>query len=110
MTDIRRYGKRENIKITNHARLRLRERVKTHNFRNWEQLVKKARYEGKSFYNMSDEDYDWCQTHIKNLTNSSYVSIYNGFVYIFGGNNHHARTLITVLNRNSSEEIDIDII
>ena len=92
------YASRKSIEITLHAMQRLEERVITHDgFRNWQHLVKTARYEGRSEYNMTDEEYKWYSTHISHLYNSSQVRIMNGFAFLFMGNKGHARTLVTVI-------------
>ena len=87
------------MEITKHAMQRLEERVKSFaGYRSWEHLVKTARYEGKNDYTMTDEEYEWCSTHIKHLYKSSQVRLLDGFAYIFMGNKGHARTLVTVIS------------
>jgi len=46
---------------------------------------------------MTDEEFDWCTTHIHHLYKSSQVRIMDGFAYLFMGNKGHARTLVTVI-------------
>ena len=89
-------GKR--IKITNHAKQRLKERVATYKgYRSWEHLVRTARYSGKSEKTMNEAEYEWCATHLLSLYSSSKVRLWNGFVFLFMGNKGHARTLVTVI-------------
>ena len=86
------------VEITRHAMLRLKERVVYHTgFLSWQDLVKAARYKGRSEENMTDAEYEWYLTHIKRLYRSSQVRILNGFAFLFMGNKGHARTLITVI-------------
>lgn len=92
------YASHKSILITRHARQRLEERVVTYDgFKNWHHMVKKARYEGRSEINMTDEEYKWYSSHIPHLYNSSQVRIMNGFAFLFMGNKGHARTLVTVI-------------
>ena len=92
------YECQKDIEITKHAMQRLEERVITHaGFKSWKQMVKTARYKGRSEYDMSDAEYQWCSTHITGLHNSSQVRILNGFAFLFMGNKGHARTLVTVI-------------
>lgn len=87
-----------NIEITHHAMQRLEERVKNYKgFKSWQELVRTARYKGRSEQNMTDAEYQWYSTHITNLHSSSQVRIMNGFAYLFMGNKGHARTLVTVI-------------
>lgn len=86
------------VEITRHAMLRLKERVVSHaGFPSWQDLVKAARYKGRSEENMTDAEYEWYLTHIKRLYHSSQVRILNGFAFLFMGNKGHARTLVTVI-------------
>lgn len=92
------YTCHRNIEITRHAMQRLEERVKNYNgFNSWQELVRTARYKGRSEQNMTDAEYQWYYTHITNLHSSSQVRIMNGFAYLFMGNKGHARTLVTVI-------------
>ena len=98
------------IKITKHAQLRLLQRVKSHEgYKNWNQLVRFARYEGRNQYMMTDEEYSWLVQNMKIPYGSTQIRIYNGFAYVFKGNNGHARTLITVIrvdmNRQKKSKI-----
>ncbi len=86
------------IEITRHAMQRLEERVKNYDgFKSWQELVKVARYKGRSEENMTDAEYLWYSKHITNLHSSSQVRIMDGFAYLFMGNKGHARTLVTVI-------------
>ena len=86
------------IQITQHAEMRLRQRVKSFaGYRSWEDLVKVARYNGRNQNTMTDNEYNWLSKNTKHLNNSTQVRIFKGFAYIFKGNKGHARTLITVL-------------
>ena len=88
----------KSVTITQHAMLRLKERVGTFaGFHSWEHLVRTARYRGKSATNMSDSEYEWVVSHVGHLTNSSKVRLMNGFAFLFMGNKGHARTLVTVI-------------
>ena len=92
---LKRTGK---IEITSHAMDRLKERVVAFTgYGSWEHLVKTARYEGRNDMTMTDSEYEWCATHIKNLYRTSQVRVLDGFAYIFMGNRGHARTLVTVI-------------
>lgn len=92
------YTYRKPIEITRHALQRLEERVVTYSgFKNWQHMVKTARYEGRSEVNMTEAEYKWYSTHISHLYNSSQVRIMNGFAFLFMGNKGHARTLVTVI-------------
>lgn len=91
--------KRKRITITAHAMKRLRERVKSYEgYRNWEHMASTARYEGKGSTSMTDEELEWCEANMKNIGQSCKVRLLNGFVFLFMGNNGHARTLVTVLS------------
>ena len=92
------YPQRKSIEITHHAMQRLEERVKNYDgFKSWQELVRTARYKGRSEQNMTDAEYQWYSTHITNLHSSSQVRIMNGFAFLFMGNKGHARTLVTVI-------------
>ena len=88
------YECQKDIEITKHAMQRLEERVITHaGFKSWKQMVKTARYKGRSEYDMSDAEYQWCSTHITGLHNSSQVRILSyhrppclRILYQFSGN------------------------
>ena len=92
------YAFHKPIEITRHTWQRIEERVVNHDgFKDWQHMVKKARYEGRSVINMTDEEYKWYSTHISHLYNSSKVRIMNGFAFLFMGNKGYARTLVTVI-------------
>ena len=86
------------VEITQHAMLRLRERVGNYaGYRSWQDLARTARYKGKTESEMTDYEYDWCINNIRRSSTSSQVRILNGFAFIFMGNRGHARTLVTVI-------------
>lgn len=86
------------VEISQHAMLRLRERVVNHaGYRDWQDLVRTARYKGKTKNEMTTYEYDWYMNNIRSIYPSSQVRILNGFAFIFMGNHGHARTLITVI-------------
>ena len=93
------YHQTRQIEITVHAKMRLRERVKNFDgYRNWEHLVKTARYCGKTLSNMTDEEYRWCCRNLSHIGQSCQIRVLNGFAYVFKGNKGHARTLVTVIS------------
>ena len=77
---------------------RLKERIVSFDgYDCWEQLVRTARYKGKSVSQMSDTEYQWCRDHIRGLSKSSTVRLWKGFAFLFMGDKGHARTLVTVI-------------
>ena len=93
------YHSRKPIKITEHAKQRLEERVGSHKgYKDWQHLVKTARYSGINETYMTDEERNWCKKHIHNCPTRSQIRILNGFAFIFMGNKGHARTLVTVIS------------
>lgn len=92
------HGYHKTVEITKHAMQRLEERVGSFKgFRSWQHMVNTARYKGKSEFNMTDEEFLWCEKHIRNLYKTSQIRILNGFAFLFMGNKGHARTLVTVI-------------
>ena len=86
------------IHITDHSMQRLNERVVNHDgFKSWKQLVKKARYYGRTDLDMDDTEIQWCREKMHGLTSSAQIRIMNGFAFLFMGDNGHARTLVTVI-------------
>ncbi len=66
------YAFHKPIEITRHTWQRIEERVVNHDgFKDWQHMVKKARYEGRSVINMTDEEYKWYSTHISHLDEPS---------------------------------------
>lgn len=86
------------IKITAHAKLRLKERIGSYaGYKNWNALVKAARYKGRTGRDLTADEQTWCASHIKRLYSSSQVRVLNGFAFLFMGNDGRARTLVTVI-------------
>ena len=100
--DVKAANKKQPI-ITAHAYKRLKERVKSYEpYKDWEALVKKARYSGTTLETMSDDEYDWCQTFCRAKSNNTKIRIYNGFAYVFRGD--HGRRLHTLIPVDYSEK------
>lgn len=79
--------------------MRLEERVKTHDgFENWEQLVKTVRYKGKTRNTMTQEELDWCMSHLGPPRHSIHVRIMNDFAFIFKIGDRKRHKLITVIS------------
>ena len=92
--------KTKEIKITDHAMKRLKERVGSYDgYNSWDHLVKTARYYGKNHIEMTKEQFEYVIHHFdrSKFTNSMAIRYFSGFFYVFRGNNHHARTLVTVI-------------
>lgn len=90
----------KNITITDHAMKRLKERVGTYgDHHSWQRLVKEARYNGATYFTMTQEQYDYIVKHFDNnkFNASMMIRFFEGFFYVFRGNNRHARTLVTVI-------------
>ena len=86
------------IKITAHAKLRLKERIGSYTgYKNWNALVKAARYKGRTGRDLTSDEQTWCASHIKRLHSSSQIRILNGYAFLFMGNGGRARTLVTVI-------------
>lgn len=99
------YPRRGAIVITNHAMMRLKERVQTHEgFRNWKRLAAEARYAGKTPSEMDPKEKDWVDKRISRRFKRSQIRAYRGFAWIFMGNNGHARTLVTVIKMDDIME------
>lgn len=98
----------KNITITNHAMMRLKQRVGTYgNYRSWQDLVKAARYNGATYFTMTQEQYDYVVNHFdKNkFTASMSIRFFEGCFYVFRGNNHHSRTLVTVIKFEKGKSV-----
>lgn len=88
----------KSIKITRHAMQRLIERVGSHQgYASWGSLVQNARYNGKTPLNMTDKEYAWYLSRVRNRYQSSQIRMMGGFAFFFKGNHGHARTLVTVI-------------
>ena len=99
------YPRRSAIVITDHAMMRLKERVHTHEgFKSWKKLAAEARYAGKTPYEMDPEEKDWVDKKISRRFNRTQIRVYRGFAWIFMGNNGHARTLVTVIKMDDLGE------
>ena len=85
------------IKITQHAKLRLRERVPEVHPNNYKAFVKSARYTGYTMAMLTEKNpkmAKYVKTHFKEYR--SYVlRVKSNNVFVFGGD--HDRTLITVM-------------
>ncbi len=96
---------RGHITISAHARMRLQERVRDVPVNNYPCFVSAARYNGKTPAMLSREEQKGIQK-IRN-NNSTQLRLYRGYVFIFGGKDHKARTLITVYKlENGGDEQD----
>lgn len=88
------------INITHHARKRLSERVPEIHPREQNAVVSAARYNGKSIAELKQEEpqiANYILHHFKR-NKSTKIKFYRGCVFVFRGNGHKARTLITVVN------------
>ncbi len=89
--------KKSSITITSHAKQRLSERLPQVPKTQWEQLVYNARYKGLTDNQINGETKNWVSTTFKK-DNSTQLRFYKNSVFIFSGNTHHCRTLVTVVN------------
>ena len=101
----------KSITITNHAMKRLKERVKTFgDHKSWQDPVKDARYNGTTYVTMTQEQYDYIWEHFDQNKHdkSMMIRFFEGFFYVFRGNNRHARTLVTVIafDKNNKHQED----
>ena len=88
------------IEITEHARQRLMERMPEINIKQYNQIVQCARYKGKTEYDLRKENPIFANALLKRFRrdNSTEIRVYKDHVFVFFGNNRHARTLKTVVN------------
>lgn len=90
---------RHKIQITEHARLRLRERMGNKvSEGHINHYVQKARYEGTPVAEASPQELKWMYTHLSKKTKHRTVRFYDNFCFIFGDRGGHYRTLITVIS------------
>lgn len=85
---------RKKVKITFHARERLKERCKEFNPIDYINIATSARYRGAKVENLSKKEQAWLKHHFNLRYRSSQIRIYKDVIFIFAGN--HSRTLITV--------------
>ncbi|MBR4235514.1 MAG: hypothetical protein IKR85_05560 [Clostridia bacterium] len=86
------------VKITEHARLRLMERVGScGKYGSWKKMVKTARYRGRPIEDMLLYDPNLYSVALYVRTKSTKIMVLDEFAFIFKGNKRHARTLITVM-------------
>lgn len=100
------YGK---IKITTHARQRLKERMPEINPSNYNQVVQAARYKGLTRSDL-EKNYPRLAKYIKQrfrYNNSTEIRVYKNCVFIFCGDNHHSRSLRTVVDIHESYRVAV---
>ena len=85
---------RKKVKITFHARERLKERCKEFNSIDYINIATSARYRGSKVEELSKKERAWLKHHFNLRYRSSQIRIYKDVIFIFAGN--HSRTLITV--------------
>lgn len=88
------------IEITAHARQRLLERMPDVQPADYDRIVKAARYNGKTQYDLLKENPAFAKEVFKRFhkNNSTQVRVYKDHVFIFCGNKGHSRTLRTVVD------------
>lgn len=92
--------KKGKISITSHARQRLSERLPEINSSNYNSFVSAARYNGKSVGQLmwiNPQVADYIKSHFKD-NNSTKLKFYRDCLFVFSGDSHKARTLVTVVN------------
>lgn len=92
--------KRGRITITEHAKQRLRERAPQINKNNYSSFVNAARYRGytRDYLKGRYPDVEKYINERYSANNSTEIRVYKGYVFVFCGNSHKARTLRTVVN------------
>lgn len=102
------------INITSHARQRLFERLPEIHPNNYNSFVNSARYNGESMNQLiltSPNIAKYIVSHFS-ANNSTKFKYYRNCLFVFSGNKHKARTLVTVINISNSndtfEDFDLD--
>ena len=92
--------KRGKITITAHARQRLQERAPQINSRDYLAFVGAARYCGytRDYLRRNHPEIEQYVYSRYGMNNSTEIRVYKGYVFIFCGNSHKARTLRTVVS------------
>lgn len=92
--------KRGRITITEHAKQRLRERAPQIKKNDYTSFVNAARYRGytRDYLRSHYPEIEKYVYRRYGLNNSTEIRVYKGYVFIFCGNSHKARTLRTVVN------------
>jgi hypothetical protein len=94
--------KKSAITITSHAKQRLSERLPQIPKSQWEQLAYNARYKGltdnqlQTTNEIDSNTKSWVFNTFKK-DNSTQLRLYKDTVFVFSGNSHHCRTLVTVV-------------
>ena len=91
---------RRKISITQHAKQRLAERVPEIRACDYNSFVSSARYNGKSIAELKDSNPRMADYISSNFgwDNSTKIKFYRNCAFVFSGNSHKARTLVTVVN------------
>lgn len=99
--------KRSKIHISKHAKRRLSERVKDVRSCDYNGFVNNARYNGMTLFDLSIKKPKIASYIRQNFTTgkSSQIRFYKGCVFLFGGNNGKAHTLVTVVNLSDEKEL-----
>lgn len=92
-----RYSEKRKVKLTSHAKQRMEERLPHIQKRDYEKFVQGARYKGLSVDDpkLDDKIRRFVSSHYR-TNNSGQMIVYRGYIFIFCGDGHHARTLRTV--------------
>lgn len=101
---------RNRIKITTHAKQRLRERLPEVHPNNYQTLVSAARYRGTPVEYLIYFDpmlLDYVENHFDD-DNITHLRYYHGCIFVFRGPKRKGRVLVTVVNiaKNIEEEIE----
>ena len=92
--------KKSHVNITYHARQRLGERLPNIHPSNYTGFVSAARYNGQSVAELTrynPELADYIASRFR-TNNSTKLKFYRDCVFVFSGDSHKARTLVTVVN------------
>ena len=86
------------INITNHAQIRLCERVKSHRgYRNWNVYVETAVKEGRAKARMKAFERKWVDRNIRYLSHNQELKMYNGFAFLLARTDEEECSLVTVI-------------
>ena len=90
--------KSSKIHITQHAMRRLRERVGSYgSYRDWKDYVRAVRYKGRDIDDATEEELAWLDLHPQKAMENGRLRFWDGFIFVFMGDNGHAKTLVTVI-------------
>ena len=86
----------KNIKLTEHAKMRIGERAPHIPKKQYRQWVYNARYKGLSFSQMCPQLQKWVKHSVHLGAHMTGARIYQNYLFVFCGNNQHSRTLVTM--------------